>query len=138
MKVFLDSSVLLEIVRGRLPLRRLIHSGDFELHINPVVLQEFMSGVDRIAPSAIVVTPQRILEVVELDTMTTPLWTDVKQLIKDPERFHANDLLNIEHAAMTCDRFLTVDRALARISRVLDMEIVDARTFLGEDGGAAR
>jgi len=134
-RVFLDSNVLASYFLGKPEAKRLFDrdvTKRVQYIISPLVLQELLLMSDELAKKEngeqINELLSKYLTVKELDEDTIRASVDrIKELRN--RLVHANDLLNIQVAAITSDFFVTKDKDLLSLKHVDSVEVITPERF---------
>jgi predicted nucleic acid-binding protein len=138
-RVFLDTNVLLEYIRGKAELRQLFSAQVREraaFAINGIVLQELLLARDNIEGGLDLTAVVPYLEVVGagVDLSSPDTQAELRELRN--RVMHANDVL-ILAGARSCDVLLTYDQDLLKIGETAAVRSETPEEFLDELGTAA-
>lgn len=136
-KAFLDSSVLVEILRGKLEYSKLI-SNEFlkkiQYAINPIVVQEIMLIAIRYENNLNVDILGEVIKILPLDTNNIGIIPDELKKLRNFV-VHSNDILILETAENECDYMLTLDQDFLSIKSLNNLQIVTPENFIKEMEG---
>jgi predicted nucleic acid-binding protein len=134
-KVFLDTNVLASYFSGKPGARRLFDpdvTKRVQYIISPIVLQELLLISEELGKNGSADEMKRLLSKY---LTIKPLDEDIVQASAKRIRqlrntiLHANDLLNIEVAAITADYFLTQDKNLLGLREIDSVELISPEQF---------
>lgn len=131
MKVFLDTSVLVGVLRGEPGLNKLFApeiQPKVTYAINPVVLQELLLVIGSAADSSTLDDLTKSMEVLPVDTSTVEESLKTVRELRN-RTIHANELL-ILGSAQSCDYLVTMDRDLQQIAGRATMKAISPEELL--------
>ena len=130
MKVFLDTTVILDFLKGDPSLKDIFSPkimNKVSYAINPIVLQEILlSG--RAASKMSLDEFTKDFEVIPVDIIKSEEFLERIRSLRN-RIAHANDLL-ILGSAQSCDYLVTTDRTLQQLGNVATVKVITPEEFL--------
>lgn len=131
-KVFLDSNVLIEILRGKIEFRKLLSkefTGKLKYAVNPIVVQEIMLASQKLEG----INADSLTDIVEI----IPLEIISEKELKEVRNFfvHSNNLLILESAEKECEYLVTLDMDFLKLKNEGKLKILTPENFIKEMEG---